>query len=119
MNATGVGIVHGFGIPGLRELVLVALVALALYGRVGSRVLLSTRYGRSLGPWARLARMAVTPAAASDPRKASARSTAPLGPARRLLRGRLFWALAMTIAAAVAAWVATRVVIHTAAGLPR
>ncbi len=43
--------VFAFMIPGLREVVLVAIVATALYGRSGTRLLMATRYGRSLSPW--------------------------------------------------------------------
>jgi hypothetical protein len=137
MNASGAGIeiagwlalarpVLGFGVPGLRELVLVALVALALYGRTGSRLLLSTRTGRAASPWVRLLRTAFLPArtAPADPRSRSRRDAPRPGqPDRARARawgrwpqGRLFWALALTAAAAVAALVATRVVMHSAAG---
>jgi hypothetical protein len=108
--------VLGFGIPGVREVVLVLLVALALYGRAGSRLLLSTRTGRSLGPWARLLRTAFTPAPAARP--GPRRGPVADGKSLPRPRGRLFWALALTAAAAVAAWVATRAVIHSAGGSP-
>ena len=88
-----------FLIPGVREVVLVALVALALYGRTGSRLLLRTRYGRLLGPV--LARVPAR-APANKPK-------APKAIPRR--RGRWFWAFALTLAAAVAAWVATQAVV--------
>src|SRR5262249_43912556 len=101
--APGAGPVFGFGIPGLRGVVLVALVALALYGRAGSRLLLSTRTGRAVGPWGRLLRMAVTPASAADPRRRPAPPGGPSKPPRRRPQGRLFWALALIAAAAVAA----------------
>jgi hypothetical protein len=97
----------GFGIPGFREIVLVALVALALYGKTGTRLLMTTRYGRMLSPWVNLARPAV-----SETRKPS-NSPRPGSTSKR--RGRLFWALALTAAAAVAAWVATRVVVSGSA----
>jgi len=98
--------VFAFGIPGLKEIVLVGLVALALYGRNGSRLLMATRYGRSLQPWMRL--VGVVPRARPTPHA----STRP-APRRR---GRLFWALTLMAAAAVAAWVATRMVILSGSG---
>ncbi len=51
------GVVLGFLIPGLREVVLVAIVALVLYGRGGHRLLMATKYGRSAAPWLRLVRI--------------------------------------------------------------
>ena len=102
----------GFGIPGTREVVLVALVALALYGRAGSQILLSTRHAKVLPWWVRLIR----PSTAHSRRRAA---TAEPPPKPGVLpRGRLFWALALAFAAAVAAWVATSVVIRAAAGPP-
>lgn len=100
------GIVLGFGIPGLREIVLVALVALALYGRTGSRLLMTTRHGRMLSPWLNLARARV----AEPPKRTPAR------PNRA--GGRLFWALALTASVAVAAWVATRIIVSAGSGTP-
>jgi hypothetical protein len=115
-----------FLIPGPRELVLVVVVAMALYGKFGSRLLMSTRYGRMVGPWIRLAQSSFGTTAKPAPTR-SARAAAvddpqirprpePHTPGRQ---GRLFWALALTAAVAVAAWVATRMVIHNSAGLPR
>lgn len=116
------GVVLGFLIPGLREVVLVVIVALALYGRGGHRLLMATKYGRSVAPWLRLVRI---------PERSRARFGGrgrPASPEREpkgvaawwlLRRGRWFWALALTFAAGMAAWVATRVVIHASAGVPR
>ena len=99
------GALVAFGIPGAREIVLVALVALALYGRAGSQVLMATRHARVLPWWVRLLR----PTTAHSRERASPSKIAkPLSKPR----GRLFWALALAFAAAVAAWVATSVVIH-------
>ena len=96
----------GFGVPGVREVVLVALVALALYGRAGSQILLSTRHAKVLPWWVRLIR----PSTAHARRRAAA-AEPPTKPGV-LPRGRLFWALALAFAAAVAAWVATSLVIR-------
>ena len=113
----GDGLVFGlFLIPGPKEIILVALVVMALYGRVGTRLLMSTRYGRTLAPWVRLIQ---SPQAAAL-RKARVRVTeGPEGrPATKPRRGRLFWALSLATAAALAAWVATRIAIHNATALP-
>lgn len=90
------GVLLGFLIPGPRELVLVAMVALALYGRSGARLLQTTRYGRSIAPWVNLVR----------PPSARRKATSKVATARPR-RGRLFWTLALTFAAAAAAWIAT------------
>jgi hypothetical protein len=109
-----------FLIPGPRELILVVLVAMALYGRLGSRLLMSTRYGRVVGPWLRLAQSSFgTTAKPAPTRSAKAAAVADPQPRAPGRQGRLFWALALTAAVAVAAWVATRMVIHNSAGLPR
>lgn len=118
-----------FGIPGPREIVLVGLVVMALYGRNGARLLMHTPYGRSLQPWLRLLGVGSRPAtsARATPtatatttttasRRAGGRSAdrsqpTPTAPGPRRRHGRLFWALTITAAAALAAWVATRVVI--------
>ncbi len=98
--------VFAFGIPGLRELVLVVIVASALYGRSGTKLLMATRYGRSLSPWLRL----IGVGAPARGRAAAGTSTAPK-PAPPKRRGRVFWAFALTGLAALAAWVATRMMI--------
>ena len=95
-----------FGIPGFRGIVIIAVVALLFYGRSGSRLLALTPYGRALRPW-----LGLLPTARPAP------GPAPVAPPKP--RGRLFWALTLTAAAALAAWVATRVVIHySATGIP-
>jgi hypothetical protein len=111
-RALALGLV-AFGIPGLREVVLVALVALALYGRSGTRLLMATRYGRSLHPWLRLAGLAPRPQARPSP---ATRTAAATGTGTRRQHGRWFWALVLTASAAVAAWVATRIVIQSGSG---
>lgn len=97
-----------FGIPGLREVVLVGLVALALYGRGGSKLLMATRHGRTLQPWLK--------AAGIVPRPGAGPGVSSKPPSRRR-PGRLFWALTLTAAAAVAAWVATRMVVMNSSGM--
>jgi hypothetical protein len=97
-------LVFGFGIPGLKGILLIALVALALYGRPGSRLLAATPYGRALRPWLSLVRVPMP----SKPAAARAKG-----------RGRLFWALALTLAAALAALIANRIAVQIGAGMPR
>lgn len=98
-----------WGIPGLREIALVLLVTLVLYGRSGLQI---ARRGRGLGSWVSLARRASAPSSAARTRmRAQARPVVP--PARRGFRrgDRVFWFLAIVAAAAVAAWVVTRATI--------
>ena len=90
---------------GIRELVLIAMVALALYGRSG--VLKSDR-ARAVMPWI-------------SPVRRGPRRNAPPSPVasvrRRVLGasltrgGRLFWFLTILAASAVAAWIVTRTLI--------
>ena len=103
-----------FGIPGLKELVLVGLVALALYGRGGSRLLMATRHGRALQPWLTAAGIVPRPGqgTTSPASAAPAKTKAP-----RRGYGRLFWVLTISAAAAVAAWVATRMVVMSGSGM--
>jgi hypothetical protein len=116
------GVVLGFLIPGLREVVLVVIVALVLYGRGGHRLLMATKYGRSAAPWLRLVRIPEQSKARWGGRGQTASpKREPRGIAAwwLLRRGRWFWAVALTLAAVMAAWVATRVVIHASAGALR
>lgn len=86
---------------GIRELVLIAMVALALYGRSG---MLRSERARTVLPW-------ITPV----------RRGRPAPPRRRILGasltrgGRLFWGLTLIAAVAVAAWIVTRTMITGAA----
>ena len=84
------------GLPGLREIALVVLVALVLYGRSGLRQTRSFRVFRS---WLSVARR---PAPPPTPRAA---------PPVSKPGDRVFWFLAITAAAAVASWIATRMMI--------
>ncbi len=95
----------GMGIPGLREIALVAMVVLALYGRSGLQV---ARRGGGLPPW--LSPVRRTAASAARTRAgARAQATTASPPSRR--GDRLFWFLAIVAATAVGAWVVTRTLI--------
>ncbi len=110
---------------GLKELAVLAAVVLALYGRSG--VLKSRRF-QTIWPWiAPVRRTAVGPrsarGSATEPRQAdpSAQSP-PLGvrSRRRLFQlegNRVFWFTTILAATAVAAWVVTRVLILSNAGV--
>ena len=114
-------------IPGPREILLIMLVALVLYGRSGVRVLQTDRSGRPVSPWVRLLRRLFSPVPAHSRRRkaeqaaaaarSKARSTAIEEPVPSS-HGRFFWALALIAAVAVASWIATRAAMHFAA-LPR
>ena len=84
---------------GIRELVLIAMVAAALYGRSG--VLKSDR-AKTIMPWI-------------SPVRRGGRKPPPRRPiGAGLIRGdRLFWALALIAASAVVAWIVTRTLIAT------
>ena len=110
MNGASPTVLLGFLIPGLKEILIVAAVALALYGRSGSSLLMATKYGKTLGPWLNLVRIPE----GTRPGRVSVKGPETPAP-KRLPQGRWFWAMVITIAAAVAAWVATRVVMHSAA----
>jgi hypothetical protein len=106
---------------GLRELAILAVVVLVLYGRSG---VLKSRQAQTILPWISPVRRR-KPGAASRVRDAarsgSSRGAATLGAARRatpfLLKGnRLFWFLTIMAATAVAAMVITRVMIASGAG---
>lgn len=96
---------------GLREVVIVGLVALALYGRAGLR---HTHHARTVWSWMMPRRVARPVRRASQPDPRSSRSLA------KWARGeRLFWALALVAATAVAAWIITRTLIVSAPGTAR
>jgi hypothetical protein len=96
------------GLPGLREILVVAVVTLLLYGRSG---LMMHRRFQVLRPWLSPARREP-----SKPRSAPARRKIGAWPG---LGDRVFWALALTAAAAVAAWIATRTIILAPSSPPR
>ena len=97
-----------FGIPGMKELLLVAFVALALYGRSG--ILRATPQGRAIAPWLKL----LSPMPRRPPSGPIAKppETVARTLGERVRRDRWFWAFALTAAAATAAWVATRLLIQ-------
>jgi hypothetical protein len=93
-------------VPGLKQIALVALVVLVLYGRSGLQV---ARRGGGLPPW--LSPIRRTAASAARDRT-QAGSPAP---AESPWRGdRLFWFLAIIAATGVGAWVVTRTLIVSA-----
>jgi hypothetical protein len=95
-------------VPGLKEIALVALVVLVLYGRSGLQVV---RRGGGLPPW--LSPVRRTAATAAQVRaQARARSSAGGESPRRA--DRLFWFLAIVAATGVGAWVVTRTLIVSA-----
>jgi len=97
---------------GLRELVLVALVALALYGRSG---VVKSRQVQTILPWLSPRRRA----GSQSERARSSQAAAPKKPGRArpfLLRGnRLYWFLTILAATAVAAVIITRAMIFSGA----
>jgi hypothetical protein len=97
---------------GLRELVLIALVALALYGRSG---VVKSRQVQTLLPWLSPRRRARRPAEQARTSPTGASKKSPIA-ARLVLRGnRLFWFLTILAATAVAASIIARAMIVGAA----
>ena len=90
------------GLPGSREVALLVVVALVLYGRSGLQV---ARRGHGLPPW-------LSPVRRTSPSAARTRATLATGGSR--WGDRSFWFLAIVAAAAVAAWIATRTLIVSA-----
>lgn len=105
---------------GLKELVLLAMVVLALYGRSG---VLKSRQFRTIWPWISPVRRPVARTARS---RGAVSSQTAAGAAdisskprkwRFLLEGnRLFWFFTILAATAVAAWVITKTLIVSGAG---
>ena len=97
---------------GLRELVLVALVALVLYGRSG---VVKSRQVQTILPWLSPRRRK----GAQSGRTRSSQAVSPKKPALArpfLLRGnRLYWFLTILAATAVAALIITRAIILSGA----
>ncbi len=106
---------------GLRELALVAMVVLVLYGRSG---VLKSRQFQVIRPWITPVRRPPVGRGASSPSSAQSRaagagtSTLPWRGSRHfILQGnRLFWFLTILAATAVAAWIITRLLILNGTG---
>jgi hypothetical protein len=96
---------------GLRELVLIALVTLVLYGRSG---VLKSERAQTILPWVSPVRRYPRPGSApARPRGVRKRIAGAF-----LTKGnRLYWALTILAATAVGAWIVTRTLIS--AGGPR
>jgi hypothetical protein len=95
---------------GLRELVLIALVTLVLYGRSG---VLKSERAQTVLPWVSPVRRRPRPGASARPQARGARSRIA---GAFLTRGnKLFWALTILAATAVGAWIITRTLITTGA----
>jgi hypothetical protein len=107
---------------GLKELALVAVVVLVLYGRSG---VVKSRQFQTIWPWIsplrrKTGRPGTRPSSLSS-RESAAEAPTQAKPVRRsgplLLQGnRLYWLLTILAATAVAAWVITRVMIASGAG---
>ena len=109
---------------GLRELAILAVVVLVLYGRTG---VLKSRQFQTIWPWISPQRRASKPAGCSQGgrvRSSAPKSTVASGrprPARRakpfLLEGnRLFWFLTILAATAVAAVIVGRMIVASGTG---
>lgn len=91
---------------GLRELLIIAMVVLVLYGRSG---VLQGERARTILPWLSPVRRM--------PRRAGVRPGGAAVPGAFLVRGqRLYWFLTILAATAVAAWVVTRTLISSGTG---
>jgi hypothetical protein len=95
-------------VPGLKQIALVALVVLVLYGRSGLQV---ARRGGGLPPWLSPVRRTAASAARS---RTHARSQATATAESPWRGDRLFWFLAIIAATGVGAWVVTRTLIVSA-----
>jgi hypothetical protein len=94
-------------VPGLRQIALVALVVLVLYGRSGLQV---ARRGGGLPPWLSPVRRT-----SSAERGRTQERSQVAAAAESPWRGdRLFWFLAIIAATGVGAWVVTRTLIVSA-----
>jgi len=96
---------------GLRELLLIGMVVLVLYGRSG---VLQTRQARTILPW-------ISPVRRNSPGRASATTTTARGrpriPGAFLVRGgRWYWLLTILAATAVAALIIGRTLIMSGNG---
>ena len=94
---------------GMRELVLIGMVVLALYGRSG---VLKSHRAQTILPWISPRRRAAGERRASG---AAPSATRPTGPVRSRIPGawlagggRVFWFFTVLTATALAAWIFTR-----------
>jgi hypothetical protein len=87
---------------GFKEIIVLGLLALALYGRSG---LQKHPYVRLLRPWAETSRRTAAKATAATAARATPK------PARSAWEIRIFWFLAIVAGSAVAAWIVTRTLI--------
>lgn len=98
---------------GLRELLVVAVVAFVLYGRSGA---LKSRQAQSIMPWISPRRRTVNPSGQAGLRQ-TVRRGKPSARKPFVLRGnRLYWFLTILAATAVAALILTRALIVGSAG---
>ena len=106
---------------GLRELLIIGMVVLVLYGRSG--VLKGDR-AQTILPWLSPVRRphyrrASPGAGASEAASAATRKQISRIPGAFLTRGnRLYWALTILAATAIAAWIITRTLITSGTGTP-
>jgi hypothetical protein len=97
---------------GLRELILVAMVALALYGRSG---VVKSRQFQTVMPWLSPRRRKVAPSERARSTQAGPSKTQRLLKPFLLRGNRLFWFLTILAATAVAALIISRALILTGA----
>ncbi|MFO0892873.1 MAG: hypothetical protein U0790_27505 [Isosphaeraceae bacterium] len=100
---------------GLREILIIGMVVLVLYGRSG---VLQSQRARTILPWLSPVRRTPTPRAPSGRVAPGARTAADRRrsriPGAFLVRGhRLYWFLTILAATAVAAWIVTRTLISS------
>jgi len=124
MTVAGLPSRRGESMIGLKELALLAVLVLVLYGRSG---VVKSRQFQTIWPWIAPVRRTPrrpgglgAPAVGSDrttPFPASSSSGVPPGSQRFRLEGnRLFWFLTILAATAVAAWIITRLLVLHGAG---
>jgi hypothetical protein len=106
---------------GLRELLLIGLVVLVLYGRSG---VFKSQKAQTIMPWLSPVRRPTNRRSAAGQAAARNTSTAVTSsslriPGASLLRGdRLYWFLTILAATALAAWIITRTLITSGPGAP-
>ena len=106
---------------GLREMLIIGMVVLVLYGRSG---VLKGERAQTILPWLSPVRRtprrsATTGRGAAQAPSATARKRLSRIPGAFLARGnRLYWALTLLAATAIAAWIITRTLITSGTGAP-